>query len=180
MQIGSLVARETIVRRLGILAILIAVALTILLPILPGCGEDRTIIRALTFSPDGQRLAVSRIDRTDCNMIEVVRVRRRTHGCLVDVPSATVKASLQRICGSEIRVRVFCLRDGRRALAFAADGRSLFVLEFGGGEIDRFDLDSGQATTFFNQKPDREFSLFRYRRSKSCRGCKLKLGCLAA
>ena len=138
--------------RLAAWALIAGVVFVLILPIIPGCGHEITRIHSLAFSPDGQRLAVARLDGVDINIdLHWLLVGPERTVCVVDVPSATVT----KVVAHDSRPNFKGLgweytRLGSGSLAFAADGRSLFVLEFGGGAIERFDLDSGHEATFFD------------------------------
>ncbi len=117
-----------------------------------GCGTAHMKIHSLAFSPDGKRIAVVKLNWRNANVhlknyaANIGRTISLIDGESVE-PTRAIDSDFRP--GNRGPATEF-LRQGREALAFNADGDSLLFPEFGGGKIQRFDLNSGKTTTFFD------------------------------
>ncbi|HVU86458.1 MAG TPA: hypothetical protein VHD36_04010 [Pirellulales bacterium] len=115
-----------------------------------GCGEPYTRIQALSFSPDGKRLAVVKLNWRNANVpLKGYAANIARNICLVDVESATPTEIVERNFLPGNQGPAFAvLRQCPDSLAFSADGNSLFFLDANASEIRVCDLNAKEVTTF--------------------------------
>lgn len=127
-----------------------------------GCGAGYTKIHSLAFSPDGKQLAVVKHNWRNANVhLKNYAANLTRTISLVDVESLSSITVVERQFrpGNQGPATEF-LRQGRESLAYSGDGDSLFFLEFGGGKIQRFNLNSRKTTSFFDPGPQKEVQNF--------------------
>ncbi|HEY4312151.1 MAG TPA: WD40 repeat domain-containing protein [Pirellulales bacterium] len=130
-------------------------ALTFALVRAEGCGTAFTRIGALSFSPDGKRLAVVKLNWRDANV--------SLKGYAADILRTLSIVDVEKAIPTEVVDRAFVagnqgpafaiLRQCPDSLAFSADGKRLFFLDFEATKIRVCDLSSKTTNTFFEFGP---------------------------
>jgi WD40 repeat protein len=109
-----------------------------------GCGRQRRTISGLSFSHDGELLAVARLDAREAQTpgkLYWANVCRTVS--LLDVEHATTRQVLEQDLRSGDQGPAFHLLHPYTSLIFTRESDTLYVPEFGGGRIRIFDPQAG-------------------------------------